>query len=161
MHIEPIPPEEAATGPSPLDAIRAIYANAQAEQRLTLPVPRTAGLGVRYRAIDPDEYTTQARSNRDANVDFLIAACECVCTRSEHGWEPLVLDGEPVRFDETLAGVLGLPGLEQGGSARDVVLKVFSKVPQPHMAIARHVVEITNWMAGEGALDEESLLGES
>jgi hypothetical protein len=161
---EPAAVPPAGRNGSALDKIRALYQKAQgAGQTLDLPIPRNPILGVRYRAIDPDEYTSKATRSRDQQLDLLIAACESIVIREGDGWEPLEYDGEPVRFDETfseLAG-LGVPPVEQGGTARQVALAAFGTAPVPALAVALHVDRLTDWMAGVGQVDEEELLGES
>jgi hypothetical protein len=166
LHIEPLsavePEEGLSAAGSTLDHIRSLYRGAEREHHLDLPLPRNPVMGVRYRVIDPDEITTDTtRSNRDMNLDFVIAACQAILIREGDEWEPLTHQGEPVGFDETLAEIIGVPSLEQGGTARQVVIKAFSTAPSPHLAVANHVLAITDWMAGAGPVDEEFLLGKS
>lgn len=144
--------------------IRTLYQRAKNEQHLDLPMPANPLLRVRYRAVDPDEVTDTATTGRERNLDILIAACQTFLMRDDDGkWEPLTDGGQPVQFDETLSGLLGLgvPPVEKGGTARQIALAAFSTAPSPHLAVANHVILLTNWMAGEGEVDEEALLGES
>lgn len=160
--VEDVPQTASSKSTAALDRIRALYLHAEREHHLDLPIPQNPEMQIRYRVIDPDEITTDtARSNRDMNLDFVIAACDAILVRGDDGWEPLTSDGDPVRFDETLAEIIGVPSLEHGGTARQVVTRVFATAPSPHLAVANHVIAVTNWMAGEGPVDQERMLGES
>jgi hypothetical protein len=165
LDLEAIPVEEPPVKDgSTLAKIRALYRQAKGEQHLDLPLPRNPLLRVRYLAVDPDDVTDTATTGRERNLDILIAACQTMLMRTDDGqWEPLTDGGEPVRFDETLSSLLGLgvAPIEQGGTAREIVTAAFSTAPSPPLAVANHVILLTNWMAGEGEVDEESLLGES
>ena len=151
-------------GGSALAKIRALYERAKSEQHLDLPLPMNPLLKVRYVAVDPDELGQTAKKQNELYQDVLIAACQTFLMRNDDGeFEPLTYGGEPVRFDQVLSELLGLgvPPIEQGGTAREVVLRAFSTAPQPLAAIANHFLKLAEWMSGEGAVDEESLLGES
>jgi hypothetical protein len=170
LDLEPIPPagqEPPArrSGKSTLDRIRSMYAKAKTDQpHLDLPVPRTPLLRVRYRAIDPDEWSTTATRTLDVQLDTLIEACECILVREGKEFEPLLdAAGEPVRFDEMFSEMadLGVPPVEQGGTARQVVLAAFRRAPVPAMAVSSHFEQVIDWMSGAGGVDEEELLGES
>ena len=174
-HIADEPEDVAPVKGSALDRIRNLYQREEAKQVIDLPVPRTAIMGVRYHAVDMDEIRSNARTLRDAHLDILGAACECIIVRDGEkweplphvgptpGWSPLMHDGEPVRFDETLSEIagLGVPSLEDGGTVRQVVREVFRKAPAPHLAIAAQVDSLSEWMVGGDGVDEEELLGES
>lgn len=172
LHLEQLAddgPLVAQTGKSALDRIRDLYAK-QDTEKLYLPLPRNPYMGVCYRAIDPDTFDSTATKITTAQLDILIAACECIVVRTGgpvsrdgKGWEPLLYEGEPVRFDETLnelAG-LGVPSVEQGGTARQYVLAAFRKAPSPSAAASMHFEQLSDWMAGTSPVDEEALLGES
>lgn len=166
LGIERIPPagQEPGVQDSALAKIRALYAQAKGQQHLDLPLPRNPLLRVRYRAIDPDDLADTAKTMQEVRQDVLIAACECILYRDDAGeFVPLTYGGEPVRFDHRLSEIagLGVPTVEQGGNARQVVIEAFRGAPSPHMAITSHTNQLERWMAGEGAVDEESLLGES
>lgn len=160
--------DPAPSGSSTMDRIRALYANEQGEQHLYLPIPRNPVMGVRYSAIDLDQFDSTATKMSDAQIDALIAAADTIVIRTGgpvsvdgKGWEPLTHDGVPVGFDETLGEILGVASQREGGSARQLVLKAFSRAPSPRAAIAVHFEKVADWMAGEGPVDEEELLGES
>lgn len=165
LNLEPVAPDlEISAGGSALDRIRGLYKAAEKRvDLLVLQIPRNGEMRIRYKAIDPDEVATdKPRAPRETNQDLLIAACDAIMVRGDNDqWEPLTVGGENVRFDEVLADVVGVPGLEQGGTARQVVHKVFSTAPVADLAIANHAMAISDWFAGEGGVDEDHLLGES
>lgn len=167
---EAAPVEDA--GSSALARIRGLYREAEREQRLDLLVPgfepkrgKPSDLGVRYRPLSDDEKDELAqRDDLRPSLDYLIAACECLLIRNEEGvLEPLRQGRALVGFDETGSTVLGLgvPSAEHGGSARDVVLAVFKRTPDPSAAASRHFLRWNQWVSGDGQIDEERLLGES
>lgn len=165
LGIQPIPPEAVPSKQeSALAKIRALYAQAKREQHLDLPLPRNPLLQVRYGVIDTDDIADTAKTQQELRQDILIAACECILVRTDTGeFEPLLYGGEPVRFDHRLSELagLGVPPVEEGGTARQVVIEAFSGAPSPYMAITNHTIQLERWMAGEGAIDEGELLGES
>lgn len=162
-------PDEGTAEPergSTLAKIRALYQQAKGERHLDLPLPGALGryLQVRYGVIDTDDLTDTAKTVREFQQDVLIAACQCMLIRSDAGeYGPLLYDGQVVCFDEMLSELagLGVPPVEQGGTARAVVVAAFRGAPSPYMAITDHVSELERWMAGKGQVNEESLLGES
>lgn len=155
LGLEQIPaPADTSVPSSTLDRIREQYRRAAEKQTLDLGVPNS-DLGVRYKAVDPDDLPILEEDEKSArHPDFLIAACDCILIRDEHGeWEPLTADGLPVQFDQQLAELMGW----HTATSREVVLKVFSTVPSPKVGIVRHVLKLNEWMSG----GQESLLGES
>lgn len=156
------PVEAPKAGSSALAKIRRLYQQAEEDLYLDLPIPRNPIMGVRYEAVQ--DFHSTGKTDGEQHQDFLIAACRSIIVRDGKEWEPLTQDGEPVRFDEALSDILdlGVPSLEDGGTARDVVLKVFGRAPRPDLAIAAHVDRVSNWMAGDQSdLDTEAVLGES
>lgn len=148
-----------SASPSVLDRIRRKAAEGS-EKHLDLLVPNYGGdIAVRYRAIDPERLEEIAsKEGLNAGLDSLIACCEGILVQGDAGLEPLTKDGTPVTFSYGLDEILGLP---TDCTARDVVLKLFSRVPSPHMAAGKHAMQLGKWMSGERSGQEEALLGES
>lgn len=154
------------------DRIRAEHKKAQGKSRLDLEVPGyefgepQSTLGVRYRPLDPEDLERLEASVKDVNVktritlsiDALIAACECILIRGEDGvFRPLLVEGEPVAYEDRLASWFG----EEFDTAREIVLTVFSKLPAAYVGAMQHREEIEKWMNGEEHAGQEQLLGES
>lgn len=165
LDIQPLREAEAPApkGKSALDRIGDIYAEAKKVHRLTVPIPQNPLMGVRYRPFEDDEQIGEgAKTAVEVSMDMLIAACECIVFRDGDGWEPVRADdGSLVRFDDTLARKVGAPSIDDGGSARQTLLKVFSKVPAPRGAIVAQAERLSEWMTGEGEGDDEAALGKS
>lgn len=160
-------------GNSALDRIRARHTQMQAAKHVDLPVPgyepgpgEPSDLGVRYRPLQAADLArlegraddTSVETRIKLSIDALIAACECILIRSENGsFEPFLIDGEPVGFDDKLAAFFG----QELDTVREIVLSVFSKLPAPYVGAVQHADKVIDWMNGEQDVGQERLLGES
>lgn len=155
---------QAPAGPSALARIRKLYQSKVDEQVIDLAVPRNPLLRIRYHAFDPDNAPTTGRNQHEVNLDVLINACKAILIRENGEWVELEDESGPVGFDESLSEMLGLgvPSVDDGGTARQVVEAVFRRAPMPQLAIEMQVEQLTEWLAGGGSsVDEVALLGES
>jgi hypothetical protein len=153
IHVEPIPAEELEEhdeprprGRSLLDQIRADYKQDRSRRTLTLAIPGSHHLGVRYKALDPDDVPDPGDDEKigDLLIDFLIAACDCLVMRAEKTdpWETVESQGMPVKFDGEAASLFDWPGK----SAREFVHAAFSRVPMPEAAIRGHYAKLDEWL---------------
>lgn len=178
LRVEQLPdtapaPSTNGAGRSVVDRIRARHEASQGAKTIDLPVPgyepekgKPSDLGVRYRPLRPEDLArlekvavdTQVETRIKLHIDSLIAACECILIRNERGeFTPLLIDGEPVYFDDRLAGWFG----EELDTAREIVLTVFSTLPEAYVGAIQHAEKIQDWMNGESEVGQERLLGES
>lgn len=154
-------------GLSTLDRIRARYRAAQkapARSHVDLAVPgqEDLGLGVRYRALTPEELAEQRVGDLNGDASALLTACECIVLRNGARWAPLLDEhGVPLRFEHALSETLGL-GVPSTGEALDVLRAVFGMVPQPALGIGDHATKLVRWMSRPVVVeDEAAVLGES
>jgi hypothetical protein len=141
---------------------------------LAIPQVPDNVLRVRYGALPSEELDKlakkisrqQQRSGTSGaiamNADFLIRACQAilvpVSADEDAPMDVLVDDdGDPIVFDTRLARFLGFE--DEVESAREVVYVLFSKAPQPDVAIGTHVQRVSNWMQGIHTEASEDLLG--
>jgi hypothetical protein len=97
----------------------------------------------------------------NANADLLIRGCQAVLGRDFPGDEPtpqLGPDGEPYKIDHNLAQALGMP---ESSTARQVLLKLFSGVPSPDLAIGSVAGDYMTWARGANEEVGQEVLGES
>jgi hypothetical protein len=160
IQLEPVPTADGERSDSVVDAIRDAFAATKAPgpKHLDLPIPLRENVRMRFHAIGRDLYDElQQSDDKDTNLDFVAAACECILLKDGGQWRPAVNDGVPVKFDGSLAQAMGW----HAESPRDEVLKAFGEVPLPYLAIAEHVALVQAWMAGRAEQREEAVLGES
>lgn len=177
-------PSEDAAGvdapPSVLDRLRRAYAAGEEERDTTIPIApgRYHDLAAKYRPLDTDlRRKLQRKAERtgsfgtEANLNFQAAlladACLSMMIRPEPGdeWEeahkvPALADiahGEPVRFDERLAAILGME-LIGGETAAQIARLVFGD----EAAFDVHYTQFSTWSTqlvpdGEDEDDEEGV----
>jgi hypothetical protein len=157
---------------SPKARARAMRAKLAADKSLDLIVPGYEGLlGVRYRPLGEDEWTTFARrieaqagdagavaTGLEVAADLMIAACEAVIWRDalEVEWEVVNDDDDqPIRFDVRLAEWLGF----EATTAREVVKGVFSPEGVKPISPSVHGDAIAEWQRGNDQAINRALLG--
>jgi hypothetical protein len=162
-----------ANGTPPLSVLERLKARRGelAETRtFDLEVPGTGGLLVlrlgvlprqRLAALTQRATKGGAEADLNLNADTLIAATRNVLARN-HRDDPLTpIDPDPanpVRIDERLAAMLGLP---EATRARQVLDAVFGLAPSPDLAIGVSAGQYLEWAsAADSELDEE-FVGES
>jgi hypothetical protein len=138
------------------------------DKTIDLEIPGVPGdvLQVRYGPL-PNEELKKLQKRGQApgasamavNADTLIRACQAilvpVSADEEAPLDTLTDDeGDPIVFDVRLAEFLGFG--DEVKSAREVVYRLFSKAPQPDMAIGSQALRVMRWMEGEqtGAADK-------
>jgi hypothetical protein len=161
--------DPAAPGLSVLDRLKERRDEIGQARTFDLEVPGTGGrLVLRLGALPRQRFAAltarAAKSkNPDAdlnlNADTLIAATVEVLGRNSRE-EPLRgvgLDGQTVRIDETLAGLLGLPDATR---AREVLQAVFAMAPSPDLAIGVAAGQYMEWAAAAVDDADEEFVGE-
>lgn len=175
-------PSEPSAGverpPAVIDRLRRAYAAGESERTTVIPIApgRYQDLAAKYRPLDPNlRRKLQRRAERtgafgtEANLTFqstlLVDACLSIMIRPEPGaeWEEAhrvpgadkIAHGEPVRFDERLAQILGMELI--GGETPAMIARlVFGDEP----AFDVHYTQFSTWSTqlvpdGEDEDDEE------
>jgi hypothetical protein len=150
----------------------------RAKDKLDLRVPDYEDLQIRYRLmsekatedvarkIEAAQKSGSSKKNMGAVADFLIAACESILVRVGDGFEPLVDDeGQAIRFDASLAEVLGITGAGEELRAQEIVLETFSPEGDDGLrrnpdAMLDHFMAIAAWRKGREHEIDRELLGE-
>lgn len=156
--LTPVEPSAASAQPSPLDELRAEFAQEAAKPRLYKRLPARSGrLAAEYKA--PSLKASKKAQADDSDADILIAGLERIFIYApEHpdaipegkdgaGLVPLGTwagrpDLDPLKFDNRLAELLGI----EQGSARQIVLALFEG---NDLALGIQAGELGTW-AGEG-----------
>ena len=150
---------------SVLDRLRQQREGMLAQRTMDYEVPGTGGRMVLRLGVLPRQKlaamtqraakATSPEGDLNLNADTLISACVEVLGRNSRE-EPLRSvdpDGETVRIDAALAGLLGLPDATR---AREVLQAVFCFAPAPDLAIGVAAGQYMEWAsAAEEDVDEE------
>lgn len=172
---EPETPESAESPNSVRAMLRERWEGIQKAETLDLSIPMVPEdvLKVRYHSLPSEELdklgkkiaNSQQKGSVAAvkfNADFLIRCCQAILvpiSADEDAPMDVLVDdeGDPIVFDVRLARFLGFE--DEVESARQVVFTLFSKAPQPDIALVSHAEKIANWMQGVQANTSETLLG--
>jgi hypothetical protein len=151
-------------------AVQRHWADQAGKQQYDIEVAGSGGLlvlrmgPIESRALA--ELGARAEASKDpvrgfnANADLLIQGCTAVLSRERPGEEPVATenpDGVPYRIDHHLAEALGIPD----ATARVVLLKVYSGVPSPDLAIGVAADAYIAWASGATQEVGENMVGES
>lgn len=150
--------------------IRKARAEQRKRKRLTLEVPKSGGLGVRYAPMEFERVPQAARvglfgspdEQLREDVTSLAEACEAIVIRNDAGdWgslaDTLRADGQTItgeiRFDDQLVAFLDedpVDGPEQA------VMAMFGHLPSPESAVTEHARIFFRWtMTGDRLGDDE------
>lgn len=173
---EPQAEEETTESPNSVRSmLRERWEGIAKAETIDLPIPQVDPglLQVRYHALSSEDLDKLgkkiARSQQTGSkaavafcADFLIRSCRAILVPisgdEEAPMDVLVDDeGDPIVFDTRLARFLGFE--DEVNSAREVVYTLFSKAPQPDVAIATQTEKLSNWMRGVQVDTSETLLG--
>ncbi len=149
--------------------LRERWESLKEDKSLDLAIPGVPAdvLKVRYGALPNEEIKKLqkkgAKSGASAiavNADTLIRACQGILVPlSADEDAPLDTladdDGDPIVFDQRLAEFLGFGNEVE--TARQVVYMLFSKAPQPDIAIGSQALQVFRWMSGAGAEASDDL----
>jgi hypothetical protein len=153
---------------SVLDRLKAQHGKIAQGRTFDLDVPGTHGLLVLRLGVLPRQrlsaLTQRAAKTNGAdfnlNADTLIAACVEVLARNsrEEPLQGIGLEGEKVRIDERLAGLLGMPDATR---SREVLEAVFAYAPSPDLAIGVACGQYMEWASATADEVDEEFVGES
>jgi hypothetical protein len=152
---DPADPGNAATGSTAADRLRARHQRLQQAHHEDIDVPGYDGdLVGRYKIIPPDELRKRARliakvppeqRSEIAAIDQIIAACDSLWSRGDDGQLESLLpdDDTPVRYDQRLAGILGI----DSDKPRQIVREVFTVDGDLNLpALEQHANDIGLWI---------------